>query len=191
MFPLQWHTIVYCLNLATTLLPQQTFLFGCFTNLFLFGWNIYSDYIFSFCIFPPIQPSAQISNAEMLIRAFFPPWLTLLSFSEVFYKLWITCSDHLCHLDPGLRRNLDMTMLRFMPLQIWGSEAPKTVSEWERCNASLWPDKLRKTACLERVKHSVTVSQILPMSWAWASNCKHRLGDTIKSGFTYLRFSGM
>lgn len=97
-----WHPIVYCLNLASVLLPQQTFSFGCFTKLFLFGWKIgfkvCSGSIFSFCIFPPIQPSVQISNAEMLIRAFPPPWLTLLAFNEVSHKLWIKCSDHLCHL---------------------------------------------------------------------------------------------
>lgn len=93
------------------------------------------------------------------------PWLTLLTFTEVSSKLWIKCSDHLNHPDPGLRRNLDM-MLRFAPLQIWGSEAPKTVSEWKRCNASVWPGRLHKRACLEKVKHSAAMSQNLPVSWA-------------------------
>lgn len=55
---------------------SKLFVFGCFTKLFLFGWKIgfkvCSGSIFSFCIFPPIQPSVQISNAEMLIRAFSP-----------------------------------------------------------------------------------------------------------------------
>lgn len=114
------------------LLPQQSFLFGCITNLFLFWWKtvskVCSGSIFPFCIFPQVQPSVQISNAEMLIRASPPPQLTLLAFSEVSYKWCIKYSDHLCHLDPGLRRNLGMMTLRFAPLKIWDSGAPKTVS---------------------------------------------------------------
>lgn len=116
------------------MLPQQSFIFCSFSNLFLYGWKgsskVCSGSIFSFCMLPPVQPSVQISNAEMLIRA--SPSPTFLAFSKMSYKLWIKRSDRMHYLVPDLRRNIDMMVLRFAPLVIWSSEAPKTVSEWER-----------------------------------------------------------